>query len=61
MLRGIMRRQCSTAYLIAMPCRIWLSQSVISKSLGRRNQSSMYCMIVVLPMPLRWWCSMTAR
>ena len=27
---------------------------VVSKEVGSRNQSSIYCMITVLPMPLRW-------
>ena len=52
--RGMLRRQCSQAYLMAMPCRICDVHSVMSNELGRQNQSSMYCMIVVLPIPERW-------
>ncbi len=51
--RGILRRQCSHAYLIAMPCKICEAHSVISKSVGNLNQSSIYCMMVALPMPDR--------
>ena len=57
--RDMARRQCSTAYFIDMPCSIWLRFKVMSNEVGRRNQSSMYCMMTAFPMPLRWCSSIT--
>ena len=55
----MLRRQCSTAYFMAMACRTWLRRRVDPNEAGMRNQSSRYNSMTVLPMPLRWWRSIT--